>query len=86
MKKFGTPSGAGPGSANENVGFAVVGTPGPVGPEAFGLSGFFLVFLWALRLEDVFVVVVVLLLVTSLPLVLPGLLNPEELVVWRPRL
>ena len=27
MKKFGTPSGAGPGSANENVGFAAVGTP-----------------------------------------------------------
>jgi hypothetical protein len=27
MKKFGTPIGAGPGSANENVGFAAVGTP-----------------------------------------------------------
>lgn len=27
MKKFGTPSGAGPGKANENVGFAGVGTP-----------------------------------------------------------
>lgn len=32
MKKFGTPSGAGPGSAKENVGLAGVGTPGPVGP------------------------------------------------------
>lgn len=32
MKKFGTPIGAGPGSANEKVGFAAVGTPGPVGP------------------------------------------------------
>jgi hypothetical protein len=27
MKKFGTPSGAGPGNANEKVGFAAVGTP-----------------------------------------------------------
>jgi hypothetical protein len=27
MKKFGTPSGAAPGSANENVGLAGVGTP-----------------------------------------------------------
>ena len=27
MKKFGTPNGAGPGNANENVGFAGVGTP-----------------------------------------------------------
>jgi hypothetical protein len=27
IKKFGTPNGAGPGSANENVGFAAVGTP-----------------------------------------------------------
>ena len=27
MKKFGTPSGAAPGAANENVGFAGVGTP-----------------------------------------------------------
>jgi hypothetical protein len=27
MKKFGTPNGAGPGSENENDGFAAVGTP-----------------------------------------------------------
>jgi hypothetical protein len=27
MKKFGTPIGAGPGNANENVGFDDVGTP-----------------------------------------------------------
>jgi hypothetical protein len=27
MKKFGTPNGAGPGTENENVGFAAVGTP-----------------------------------------------------------
>jgi hypothetical protein len=40
MKKFGTPIGAGPGSANENVGFAAVGTP-PL-PEGFG-ADFFLV-------------------------------------------
>ncbi|HLY48825.1 MAG TPA: hypothetical protein VKR21_06465 [Solirubrobacteraceae bacterium] len=32
MKKLGTPSGAGPGSANEKVGFDGPGTPGPVGP------------------------------------------------------
>jgi hypothetical protein len=32
MKKFGTPSGAGPGRANENVGFDGPGTPGPVIP------------------------------------------------------
>jgi hypothetical protein len=32
MKKFGTPNGAAPGIENENVGFAAVGTPGPVGP------------------------------------------------------
>src|SRR5919109_1202299 len=41
MKKFGTPIGAGPGSANENVGLAGVGTPllvrggGGVGGLAF---------------------------------------------------
>jgi hypothetical protein len=35
MKKFGTPIGAGPGSANENVGFDGVGTPFP---ELFGLG------------------------------------------------
>jgi len=37
MKKFGTPSGAGPGDANEKVGFAAVGTPFLV----FGDGGFF---------------------------------------------
>jgi hypothetical protein len=36
MKKFGTPSGAGPGVANEKVGFAAVGTPFLV----FGDGGF----------------------------------------------
>jgi hypothetical protein len=35
MKKFGTPNGAGPGSANENVGFDGVGTP----PEPAGGGG-----------------------------------------------
>jgi hypothetical protein len=40
MKKFGTPIGAAPGAANENVGFDTVGTPlaaygggGPRGPD-----------------------------------------------------
>jgi hypothetical protein len=43
MKKFGTPIGAGPGSANENVGFDAVGTPSlPVlFGLGFGLLGFF---------------------------------------------
>ena len=36
MKKFGTPIGAGPGNANEKVGFAAVGTPLLV----FGDGGF----------------------------------------------
>jgi hypothetical protein len=41
MKKFGTPIGAGPGSANENVGFAGVGTPpAEVAGAGFG-AGFF---------------------------------------------
>ena len=36
MKKFGTPSGAAPGSANEKVGFETVGTPpGPIGGGGF---------------------------------------------------
>lgn len=84
MKKFGTPSGAAPGSANENVGFAVVGTPGPVGPVVFGLNGldFDLAFdldLWVLLLAlEVTVWVVFVVLVMSLPLVLPGFLNPDE--------
>jgi hypothetical protein len=85
MKKLGTPSGAGPGSANENVGFAVVGTPGPVGPDVFGLTGFGLDFLWVLCLEFFFVAVLVL-LVMSWPLELPGFLNPDELVECWPLL
>jgi hypothetical protein len=37
MKKFGTPSGAGPGIENENVGLAAVGTPlFVVGAGGFG--------------------------------------------------
>ena len=43
MKKFGTPNGAGPGSANEKVGFAAVGTPDLVVVAVdlvFGLAGF----------------------------------------------
>jgi hypothetical protein len=35
MKKFGTPIGAGPGSANENVGLSALGTP----PEPLSLTG-----------------------------------------------
>jgi hypothetical protein len=31
MKKLGTPTGAGPGIDNENVGFVAAGTPLPVG-------------------------------------------------------
>jgi hypothetical protein len=38
MKKFGTPTGAAPGIANENVGFEADGTPGPVIPAA-GFDG-----------------------------------------------
>lgn len=40
MKKFGTPSGAGPGIENEKVGFDGVGTP-PVPVEGVGLVCFF---------------------------------------------
>jgi hypothetical protein len=41
MKKFGTPIGAGPGSANENVGFDGVGTPPlPCGEVWLGLLDF----------------------------------------------
>jgi hypothetical protein len=40
MKKFGTPIGAGPGRAKENVGFAGVGTP-PEDLGAGGLDAFF---------------------------------------------
>src|SRR5579875_1068911 len=39
MKKFGTPSGEGVGSAKEKLGLAGVGTPGPVGPTVAGLTG-----------------------------------------------
>lgn len=87
MKKFGTPSAAAPGNANENVGFAVVGTPGPVGPEVFGLTGFaldfafFFLLLVVLVVEVAFWVVVLVLLVVSLPLELPGFLNPDEPVL-----
>jgi hypothetical protein len=38
MKKFGTPIGAGPGSARENVGFDAVGTP-PVPRNGAGAAG-----------------------------------------------
>jgi hypothetical protein len=44
MKKFGTPIGAGPGSANEKVGLAAVGTP--PWPEGFGLEGCFFEFVF----------------------------------------
>jgi hypothetical protein len=46
MKKLGTPIGAGPGSAKENVGLAAVGTP----PGPVGLFGFALWFACALPL------------------------------------
>src|SRR5947209_7536284 len=40
MKKFGTPTGAGPGKANEKVGLAADGTPPPVrGAGGFGACG-----------------------------------------------
>jgi hypothetical protein len=38
MKKLGTPSGAGPGSAKLKVGFEALGTPGPVGPLGVAFS------------------------------------------------
>jgi hypothetical protein len=38
MKKFGTPNGAGPGNANEYVGFAADGTP-PADRGVAGLAG-----------------------------------------------
>jgi hypothetical protein len=51
MKKFGTPIGAAPGSANENVGFDGVGTPpAPVFGGGVGLglpAGGFVVFFGA---------------------------------------
>jgi hypothetical protein len=40
MKKFGTPNGAGPGNANENVGFAAVGTPFFVATAGGFVAGF----------------------------------------------
>jgi hypothetical protein len=40
MKKFGTPIGAGPGNANENVGLEDDGTPPE--PCSFGFRGLFL--------------------------------------------
>jgi hypothetical protein len=43
MKKFGTPTGAGPGSANEKVGFDEVGTPpGPFDDAGLVFFGFVL--------------------------------------------
>jgi hypothetical protein len=76
MKKFGTPNGAGPGSAKEKVGLLGVGTPGPVipAPGASGLAFFFLASFLA-----VFVTVVAMFFpvpLTSLPRVLP---EPEKL-------
>jgi hypothetical protein len=64
MKKFGTPSGAGPGRANENVGLDGVGTPGPVGPLVAGDFGFLLFFFFFLDLPVLLCVVPV---VTVLP-------------------
>jgi hypothetical protein len=67
MKKFGTPSGAGPGSANEKVGFAGVGTPGPVGPDVDGLTPFALAlafFTWLVRVVVVLLTAVRVLLVS----------------------
>lgn len=43
MKKFGTPTGAGPGIESEKVGFEGAGTPLPVGPCALRLVFFALV-------------------------------------------
>ena len=43
MKKFGTPSGAGPGSENENEGFVGVGTPFFARGAGGGLLGWVLV-------------------------------------------
>jgi hypothetical protein len=67
MKKLGTPSGAAPGSANEKVGFEVVGTPGPVMPLDCGVTGAF-----CLAVVVVLVAVVPMPLM-SLPVVLPEL-------------
>jgi hypothetical protein len=46
MKKFGTPIGAAPGSAKENVGFDDVGTP-PLPRGLAGLEDFFCLFVLA---------------------------------------
>src|SRR5436305_7764124 len=42
MKKFGTPTAAAPGCANENVGLLGVGDPSGFAVFAFGLAAFFL--------------------------------------------
>jgi hypothetical protein len=71
MKKFGTPSGAGPGSANEKVGLAGVGTPGPVIPVGVGFcfAALLTVFLnFAVRVEA---------FLRSLPTELLGFLKAE---------
>jgi hypothetical protein len=72
MKKFGTPSGAAPGSANEKVGLAAVGTPGPVIVDAGVDPG--------LGVAVLLVVVVLVFVVplTSLPEVVPELEKPPE--------
>jgi hypothetical protein len=74
MKKLGTPRGAGPGSANEKVGLAGVGTPGPVGPVLAGDFGFLAFLVLALLVRLCVVVVTVLPApLWSLPVVLEEL-------------
>ena len=74
MKKFGTPRGAGPGSANEKVGLAGVGTPGPVGPVVAGDFGVLPFLVLALPVRLCVVVVSVLPApLWSLPVVLEEL-------------
>src|ERR1700736_5648782 len=75
MKKLGTPSGAGPGRAKENVGLDGPGTPGPVIPvwavgAAFLVLAFFLVTTLGVMVAPV----------VSLPGVLFGLPKVEELL------
>lgn len=78
MKKFGTPNGAAPGSANEKVGLAGVGTPGPVGPVVAGLGA---AFLCLPELPFFTALGVIVLPVVSLPRVLLGLAKVEDLVL-----
>ena len=81
MKGFGTPSGAGPGSAKEKVGLAAVGTPGPLIPvdpvEPVFLAVFLVVFLTVFLTVDVSFEAVVC---VSLPEVFFGFLKVEVVV------